>query len=116
MIEPMPSTLELLRRIQEHMQALSEAPEFGPWLRGARQALGLRLADVADGAGLSLQYISDVERGRRCPMGTEYAREIAGVLGVDEAELVARMVVGRMAWRAREGMARAALEAGKGRK
>lgn len=38
---------------------------FGDWLRQRRLELGLRQADVAKRAGVSLSYISAIERGER---------------------------------------------------
>lgn len=39
---------------------------IGSRLRAARKALTLRLADVAEWVGISVPYLSDIERGR-CP-------------------------------------------------
>ena len=40
---------------------------LGVRLRELRQGAGLTLADAASAAGLSVGYLSDVERGRRLP-------------------------------------------------
>lgn len=98
-IQPAASTLALAMELKERMAELDPQAMFGPWLREQRRAKGLRLREVAGSLGLSIPYISDIERGRRCPMGTEYARELASVLETEEAEIVARIVVGRVAWR-----------------
>jgi len=38
---------------------------MGEWLRGHRMAQGHRLKDVADAIGRGIQYVCDVEHGRR---------------------------------------------------
>lgn len=40
---------------------------LGLRVRSERTRLGLRLADLASSAGISLSYLSDVERGRTLP-------------------------------------------------
>ncbi len=46
---------------------MSGAPSLGDRLRARRVGLGLTLAAVAERAGLSLQYVSNLERGRGNP-------------------------------------------------
>jgi transcriptional regulator with XRE-family HTH domain len=46
---------------------MSDDSSLGQRLRARRVALGLTLADVAERSGLSLQYISNLERGRGNP-------------------------------------------------
>ncbi|MFT3855704.1 MAG: helix-turn-helix transcriptional regulator [Ilumatobacteraceae bacterium] len=46
---------------------MTTAPPLGDRIRGRRVALGLTLAAVADRAGLSLPYVSNLERGRGNP-------------------------------------------------
>ena len=48
-------------------RALSGAVGLGLRLRGMRLERGLTLAAAAGGAGVSLSYLSDIERGRRLP-------------------------------------------------
>lgn len=43
------------------------AAGLGVRLRGLREDAGLTLSQAAGAAGLSLSYLSDVERGRRVP-------------------------------------------------
>jgi transcriptional regulator with XRE-family HTH domain len=45
----------------------SDDPTLGARLRQLRKANGWKLADVADRTGLSVSFLSDVERGRTDP-------------------------------------------------
>ena len=46
----------------------------------------LRLIDVADGIGISVNYLSEIENGKRVPRD-EMIRNISIFYGVDEVEL-----------------------------
>jgi len=59
----------------------------GDVLREHRLDAGLRLRDVAERAGMSTQYLSEVERGRKEP-SSEMLESICGALGVDLLDLV----------------------------
>jgi transcriptional regulator with XRE-family HTH domain len=54
--------------------------ELGGRLRRLREAKGLRLVEAASRAGISVSYLSDVERGRRLP-SLEVLESIAAHLG-----------------------------------
>lgn len=54
---------------------------IGRLLRVRRVAMGLTLADVADRAGISTQYLSEVERGLK-DASSEMIAAIAGALGM----------------------------------
>ena len=54
---------------------MSEA--FGPFLRSIREKLGKTMRQVADLLGVSVVYISDIERGRRNPPSEDKIRAIA---------------------------------------
>ena len=56
-------------------------------LRMLRRQAHKTLADVADGAGISLSYLSDVERGRTLPALYTLER-IADVFGLSIGELL----------------------------
>ncbi|WP_090054663.1 helix-turn-helix domain-containing protein [Lentzea fradiae] len=60
---------------------------LGRKLRETREELGERLVDVADRAGISVQYLSEIERGRKEP-SSEMIAAVAGALGVDLADLL----------------------------
>jgi DNA-binding XRE family transcriptional regulator len=62
----------------------------GRELRRERSATGKRLVDVAREAGVSPQYLSEVERGRKDP-SSELLAAIAGALGLSVAELATRV-------------------------
>jgi transcriptional regulator with XRE-family HTH domain len=54
---------------------------FGAALREARHARGLRLEDVAFGAGVGMRFISELERGKPTARLGEALR-VASALGV----------------------------------
>lgn len=60
---------------------------LGRHLRMTRQAQGGRLVDVAERAGISPQYLSEIERGRKEP-SSEMIAAVTGALGVDLADLL----------------------------
>jgi y4mF family transcriptional regulator len=55
---------------------------FGAALRAARQARGLRLEDVALGAGVGIRFVSELERGKATArLGS--AMRVAQALGLN---------------------------------
>jgi DNA-binding XRE family transcriptional regulator len=62
----------------------------GRELREERLASGKRLVDIADEAGVSPQYLSEVERGLKDP-SSELLAAIAGALGLSVAELASHV-------------------------
>ena len=62
----------------------------GRELRDERQASGRRLVDVAEEAGVSPQYLSEVERGLKDP-SSELLAAMAGALGLSFADLASRV-------------------------
>lgn len=62
----------------------------GEQLRAARADRGERIADVAERAGMSPQYLSEIERGRKDP-SSEMLAAVAGALGLTVHELVSRV-------------------------
>lgn len=58
----------------------------GRRLREARLARGQRLADTAATAGISPQYLSEVERGRKEP-SSEILAAVSGALGLTLLDL-----------------------------
>ena len=67
--------------------AETDAP-LGRRLRDRRRQLGLTLKDVADGAGLSVGFISQIERGLNAPSLSSLAA-ISGVLRTHVTEFLA---------------------------
>jgi len=59
---------------------------LGEQLRADRVRRGERIADVAQRAGVSPQYLSELERGKKDP-SSEILSAIAGALEVTVAEL-----------------------------
>lgn len=55
--------------------------ELGAALRNARRALGLRLEDVALGAGVGTRFVSELERGKPTARLAETMR-VAASLGL----------------------------------
>lgn len=60
---------------------------IGRLLRVRRVTLGLTLADVAQRAGISTQYLSEVERGLK-DASSEMVAAIAGALGMQLHEVL----------------------------
>ncbi len=62
----------------------------GHELREERRTAGRTLADVAGEAGVSTQYLSEVERGRKEP-SSEVLGAVAGALGLRLVDLTSRV-------------------------
>jgi ribosome-binding protein aMBF1 (putative translation factor) len=62
----------------------------GHELREERQDAGRTLTDVADEAGVSTQYLSEIERGRKEP-SSEVLQVVAGALGLRLVDLTIRV-------------------------
>ena len=62
----------------------------GAELRRARLAAGRTLGDVAERAGLSVQYLSEMERGLKDP-SSELLGAVAGALGLRLVDLTVRV-------------------------
>ncbi len=62
----------------------------GQTLREERQQAGRTLSDVAERAGVSTQYLSEVERGRKEP-SSEVLGAVAGALGLRLVDLTIRV-------------------------
>jgi transcriptional regulator with XRE-family HTH domain len=62
---------------------------LGRQLRAERTARGERIADVARRAGVSPQYLSEVERGRKDP-SSEILSALAGAVDLPVRELTRR--------------------------
>jgi transcriptional regulator with XRE-family HTH domain len=63
---------------------------LGAALRRARRAQGRTLADVARSAKVSMQYLSELERGRK-EASSEVLAAICGALRIDLADLLAEV-------------------------
>jgi transcriptional regulator with XRE-family HTH domain len=70
---------------------------LGNELREERRSAGRTLADVAERAGVSTQYLSEVERGRKEP-SSEVIGAVAGALGLRLVDLTSRVTrtIGRI--------------------
>lgn len=73
---------------------------LGAHLRQTRHERGATLEEIAGRAGISLQYLSEIERGVKDP-SSEMIAAVAGALGVPLADLVGA-VSRRMAVPARQ--------------
>ena len=84
---------DILQFQRNHIPAPDREPEplwrevLGRTLRAAREEQGGRLIDVAERAGISPQYLSEIERGRKEP-SSEMIAAVAGALGVELADLL----------------------------
>lgn len=65
---------------------------IGDTLRDLRTQRGERIADVAGRAGISPQYLSEVERGRKDP-SSEMLAALAGALDLTVRDLTRRAAV-----------------------
>ena len=61
---------------------------FGDTLRRTRQSAEKTLGNVAKMLGVSVVYVSDVERGNRRPFGNERILKIADYLKTDPVPLI----------------------------
>jgi transcriptional regulator with XRE-family HTH domain len=80
------NVVPLRHRTREPEPPLREA--IGRALRHLRTAQGRTLSDVADVAGVSTQYLSEVERGRK-EASSEILEAVCGALSVRISDLVA---------------------------
>ncbi len=64
----------------------SSVPIDGRLIRRKRQNAGDSLADLAARAGISVSYLSHVERGRRLTVSPAAFMRIRTALGVDDPE------------------------------
>ncbi len=84
---------DILSFHRKHTRTPERGPEplwrvvLGRSLRAAREQRGSRLVDIAERAGISPQYLSEIERGRKEP-SSEMIAAVAGALGVDLADLL----------------------------
>lgn len=62
----------------------------GQELRDERQRQKRTLADVSEKSGVSIQYLSEIERGRKEP-SSEILGAVAGALGMRLVDLTARV-------------------------
>jgi transcriptional regulator with XRE-family HTH domain len=62
---------------------------LGEQLRAERSERGERIADVAGRAGVSPQYLSELERGRKDP-SSEILSAVSGALGLSVLDLTRR--------------------------
>ncbi|EWM12233.1 MULTISPECIES: helix-turn-helix domain-containing protein [unclassified Kutzneria] len=60
---------------------------LGRSLRAAREEQGDRLIDTAERAGISPQYLSEIERGRKEP-SSEMIAAVTGALGIELSTLL----------------------------
>ncbi len=71
-------------------QAVGAGEAVGQRLREERQDAGRTLADVAEEAGVSTQYLSEVERGCKEP-SSEVLGAVSGALGLRLVDLTSRV-------------------------
>lgn len=62
---------------------------LGEQLRAERRERGERIVDIAGRAGVSAQYLSELERGRKDP-SSEILSAVSGALGLSVRELTRR--------------------------
>ena len=94
---PRPAPSRVPREVEPTVEPLWRE-SVGRELREERLASGKRLVDVAEEAGVSPQYLSEVERGLKDP-SSELLAAIAGALGLSVAELATRVASTRLSTR-----------------
>ena len=84
-------------RPDEHLDGVEPLwrESVGRELREERLASGRRLVDAAGDAGVSPQYLSEVERGLKDP-SSELLAAMAGALGLSIADLASRVASAEM--------------------
>ncbi|WP_114905535.1 helix-turn-helix domain-containing protein [Ornithinimicrobium murale] len=84
-----PSPGRARRGTVRHVQPPLWREALGRQLRGEREFRGERIADVAGRAGLSPQYLSELERGKKDP-SSEMLEALAGALDLSVLDLTRR--------------------------
>lgn len=77
---------------------MTRSQRFGETLRKRRNAAGKTLGDIARFLGVSIPYVSDVERGARAPWDEKRIRAVAAFLGTDPDGLLAAAAESRGAF------------------
>ncbi|WP_151523686.1 helix-turn-helix domain-containing protein [Serinicoccus kebangsaanensis] len=85
----MSTVVPLHRRHRRRLPELLWREAVGEVLREERQDRGERIVDTAGTAGVSPQYLSEVERGRKDP-SSEVLSALTGALDLSVAEVAAR--------------------------
>ncbi|MCP3805028.1 helix-turn-helix transcriptional regulator [Allokutzneria sp. A3M-2-11 16] len=83
---------DILPFAQKHAPQPLWREALGRSLRATREEQGGRLVDIAERAGISPQYLSEIERGRKEP-SSEMIAAVTGALGVELDELLAGIAV-----------------------
>lgn len=78
-----------MAKIAHEPDTQTEGPSLGTRLRARRKALGLTMQKVADDAGLTVGFISQIERGLASPSLSSLAA-VARVLDMDTGALFAQ--------------------------
>ena len=68
----------------------SEKEQFGEFVRRAREEKEIGLRQMAKMVGVSPTYLSKIERDEFPPPAEDKVRKIAGIIGCDADELLAR--------------------------
>ena len=76
-----------IRPLQELEEAPATTETIGPHIRAARQAAQLTLAEVARELGLSVGYLSEIERSRMTP-SLSALKKIADVLRISASKVM----------------------------
>ncbi len=74
---------------------MQNGQQFGALLRASRVKAGWTLARLAEHLGVSVPYLSEVERFSRAPLTADRARAAAEALGVDPVEFQKAAAVSR---------------------
>lgn len=72
--------------------------QFGELLRRLRENAQKTMGQVAAHLGISVAYLSDIERGNRAPLPAEKIRAAAAFLGVNADQLIVAAALSRGAF------------------
>ena len=78
---------KLIRPLPELEEAPATTETIGPHIRAARQAAQMTLAEVAQESGLSVGYLSEIERSRMTP-SLSALKKIADVLRIPASNVM----------------------------
>lgn len=72
---------------------------FGETLKKLRLERGLSIFHISNALGMSVAYLSDVERGARNPLSVDKIKVVADLLGIDPTDLIIRAGVDKGCFR-----------------
>ncbi|MZP28669.1 helix-turn-helix domain-containing protein [Heliobacterium undosum] len=75
---------------REKAQQMLRYANTGDYLRGLRMKKGFTLAALSDKVGVSINFLSELERGLKAP-GDQLVEDLAKLYGIDSSEIYRRL-------------------------